>query len=57
MKLLKIMNTKKLGIWPQTAFGIDVVNPGVSRKDFDAVTKENIRLKEALKHIVSAGQN
>jgi hypothetical protein len=43
---------KKLGIGPQTTFGIDVVNPGISRKDFDAVTKENIRLKEALEHIV-----
>ena len=28
------------------------MNPGVSRKDFDAVIKENIRLKEALEHIV-----
>jgi RNase P protein component len=44
---------KKLGIGPQTTFGIDVVNPGISRKDFDAVTRENIRLKEALEHIVS----
>jgi hypothetical protein len=43
---------KKLGIGPQTTFDIDVVNPGISRKDFDAVTKENIRLKEALEHIV-----
>jgi hypothetical protein len=43
---------KKLGIGPQTTFGIDVVNPGISRKDFDAVTRENIRLKEALEHIV-----
>ena len=44
---------KKLGIGPQTSFGIDVVNPGrISRKDFDAATKENIRLKEALEHIV-----
>jgi hypothetical protein len=43
---------KKLGIGPQTSFDIDVINPGVSRKDFDAVTKENIRLKEALEHIV-----
>ncbi len=43
---------KKLGIGPQTTFDIDVINPGVSRKDFDAVTKENIRLKEALEHIV-----
>ena len=42
---------KKLGIGPQTALGIDVVYPGVSRKDFDAVTRENIRLKEALEHI------
>ena len=45
---------KKLGIGPQTAFGIDVINPGVSKKDFDVVTKENIQLKEALEHIVSA---
>ena len=44
--------SKKLGIGPQTAFGMDVVYPGVSRKDFDAVTRENIRLKEALEHIV-----
>ncbi len=43
---------KKLGIGPQTTLDIDVINPGVSRKDFDAVTKENIRLKEALEHIV-----
>ncbi|CAB4045539.1 Hypothetical predicted protein [Paramuricea clavata] len=44
---------RKLGIGPQTrTFGIDVVNPGISIKDFDAVTKENIRLKEALEHIV-----
>ena len=43
---------KKLGIGPQAAFGMDVVYPGVSRKDFDAVTRENIRLKEALEHIV-----
>ena len=43
---------KKLGIGPQSSFDIDVINPGVSRKDFDAVTKENIRLKEALEHIV-----
>ena len=43
---------KKLGIGPQTSLDIDVINPGVSRKDFDAVTKENIRLKEALEHIV-----
>ena len=45
---------KKLGIGPQTSFGIndDVINPVISRKDFDAVTKENIRLKEALEHIV-----
>jgi hypothetical protein len=43
---------KKLGIGPQTSFDIDVINPGVSRKDFDAVTRENIRLKEALEHIV-----
>jgi hypothetical protein len=43
---------KKLGIVPQTTFGIDVFNPGISRKDFDAITKENIRLKEALEHIV-----
>ena len=42
---------KKLGIGPQTTLGIDVVSPGVSRKDFDAVTRENIRLKEALEHI------
>ena len=44
---------KKLGIGPQseTAFDMDVVYPGVSRKDFGAVTKENIRLKEALEHI------
>ncbi|CAB4038079.1 Hypothetical predicted protein, partial [Paramuricea clavata] len=41
---------KKLG--PQTTFEIDVINPGISRKDFDAVTKENIQLKEALEHIV-----
>ena len=45
---------KKLGIGPQTAFDIDIINPGVSKKDFDAVTNENIRLKEALQHIVSA---
>ena len=44
---------KKLGIGPQTAFDIDLINPGVSRKDYDAVTKENIRLKEVLEHIVS----
>ena len=44
---------RKLGIGPQTTFGIDVINPGISRKDFDAVTTENIQLKEALKHIVS----
>ena len=43
---------RKLGIGPQTTFDIDVVNPGISRKDFDAVTKDNIRLKEALEHIV-----
>jgi hypothetical protein len=43
---------KKLGIGPQTSFDIDVINPGVSRKDFDAVTRENIRLKDALEHIV-----
>jgi hypothetical protein len=43
---------KKLGIGPQTTVGIDVVNPGISRKNFDAVTKENIKLKEALEHIV-----
>ena len=42
---------KKLGIGPQTAFDMNVVYPGVSRKYFDAVTKENIRLKEALEHI------
>ena len=44
---------KKLGIGPQseTAFDMDVVYPRVSRKDFDAVTKENIRLKEVLEHI------
>ena len=42
---------KNLGIEPQTTSGIDVVYPGVSRKDFDALTKENIRLKEALEHI------
>ena len=42
---------KKLGIGTQTAFDMDVVYPGVSRKDFDAVIKENIRLKEALEHI------
>ena len=42
---------KKLGIGPQMAFDMDVVYPGVSRKDFHAVTKENIRLKEALEHI------
>ena len=42
---------KKLGIGPQTALDIGVVYPGVSRKDFDAVTRENIRLKEALEHI------
>ena len=45
---------KKLGIGPQTAFDIDVINPGVSRKYFDAVAKENIQLKEALEHIVLA---
>ncbi|XP_028404966.1 golgin subfamily A member 6-like protein 22 [Dendronephthya gigantea] len=43
---------KKLNIGPQTAFDISVVNPGISRKDFDAITKENIALKEALEHIV-----
>ena len=42
---------KKLGIGPQTTLGIDVVSPGVSRKDFEAVTRESIRLKEALEHI------
>ena len=46
------MLNKKLGIGPQTAFDIDVVNPGISRKDFDNITKENIELKEALEHIV-----
>ena len=30
---------------------MDVVYPGLSRKDFDAVTRENIGLKEALEHI------
>ena len=42
---------KKLGIGPQTAFDMDVVYPGISKKDFNAVTKENVRLKEALEHI------
>jgi hypothetical protein len=45
--------SKKLGIGPQMTFDIDVVNRGISRKDFDAVVKENInRLKEALEHTV-----
>ena len=47
---------KKLGIGPQTAFDMDVVYPGVSRKDFDAVTKENIRLKEALEQLEFGGK-
>jgi hypothetical protein len=48
---------KKLGIGPRTTFDIDVVNPeisvnpGISRNDFDAVTKEDLKLKEALEHI------
>ena len=47
--------SKKLGIGPQAAFDIGVIYPGVSRKDFDAITRENIELKEALEHIVPTG--
>ena len=43
---------QKLGIGPQRAFDIDVVYPGFSRNDFDAITRESIELKEALEHIV-----
>ncbi|XP_028404216.1 golgin subfamily A member 6-like protein 22 [Dendronephthya gigantea] len=48
---IAILN-KKLGIGPQTAFEIDVVNPRVSQKDYDSLTIEYIKLKEALEHIV-----
>ena len=44
---------KMHGIGPQTAFNRGVVIPGVSRKDFDLVTRENEKLKKALQHIVS----
>ena len=44
---------KKLGIGPQTAFNRGVVLPGVSKKQFDGVVRENLKLKEALDHIVA----
>ena len=42
------------GIGPQAAFNRGAVFPGVSRKDFELVTQENIKLKKALDHIVTA---
>lgn len=44
---------KKLGIGPQTSMGVEVVDPGVSRKEYDALMRDNIRLKESLEHIVA----
>ena len=43
---------KTLGVGPQAAFNRGVVMPGVSRKDFELVTQENVRLRKALDHIV-----
>ena len=43
---------RRLDIGRQTAIDIDDVNPEISRKEFDAINKENVKLKKALKHIV-----
>ena len=45
---------KKLAFGLQTAFDIDVVNTGVSRKDFDEIIRENIESEDGMDlHAVS----